>query len=61
MTIGDVNEQECQFWLVIFMDRGYHFGDVNEKVYFNDVIKLGEWQLVMWMSRSIISIGDVHG
>jgi hypothetical protein len=28
--------------LVKFMDRGYQYGDVNEKVYFSDVIKLGE-------------------
>ncbi len=41
MTIGDVNEQEF-FLLVMFMDRGYHFGDVNEKVHFSDVNKLGE-------------------
>ena len=33
MTIGDVNEQECHIQLVMLMDRGYHFGDVNEKVY----------------------------
>jgi hypothetical protein len=45
----------------MFMDRGYQYGDVNEKVYFSDVIKLGEWQLVMLMNRSIVSIGDVHG
>ncbi len=61
MTIGDVNEQEYCFRLVMFMDRGYQYGDVNEKVYFNDVIKLGEWQLVMLMNWSIVSIGDVHG
>ncbi len=61
MTIGDVNEQEYHFQLVMFMDRGYCFGDVNEKVYFSDVIKLGEWQLVMLMKRSIILIGDVNG
>ncbi len=30
MTIGDVNEQGCRFQLVIFMDSGYCFGDVNE-------------------------------
>ncbi len=54
MTIGDVNEQEYQFWLVMFMDRGYCVGDVNEKVYFSDVIKLDEWQLVMLMNRSIV-------
>ncbi len=54
MTIGDVNEQKYYFWLVMFMDRGYCFGDVNEKVYFSDVKKLGEWQLVMLMNRSII-------
>jgi hypothetical protein len=54
MTIGDVNEQEYHFWLVMFMDRGYRFGDVNEKVYFSDVIKLNEWQLVMLMNMSIV-------
>ena len=31
MTIGDVNEQEYPFQLVIFMDRGYQYGDFNEK------------------------------
>jgi hypothetical protein len=61
MTIGDVNEQECQFWLVMFMIRGYCFGGVNKQVYFSDVIKLGDWQMAMLMNRSIISIGDVHG
>ncbi len=30
MTIGDVNEQDCCFQLVMFMDRGFCFGDVNE-------------------------------
>ncbi len=61
MAIGDVNEQEYRFWLVMFMDRGYCFGDVNENVYFSDVIKLGEWQLVMLMNRSMVSIGDING
>ncbi len=42
MTIGDVNEQEYCFRLVMFMDRRYCFGDVNEKVYFSDVNKLGK-------------------
>jgi hypothetical protein len=42
MTIGDVNEQKYHFRLVMFMDRVYHFGDVNEKVYFSDVNKLGK-------------------
>ncbi len=42
MTIGDVNEQVYCFRLVMFMDRRYRFGDVNEKVYFSDVNKLGE-------------------
>ena len=38
MTIGDVNEQDCHFQLVMFMDRGYCFGDVNELGYcFGDV------------------------
>jgi hypothetical protein len=61
MTIGYVIEQKYCFQLVMFMDRGYHFSDVNEKVYFSDVINLGECQLVMLMNRSIVSIGDVHG
>jgi hypothetical protein len=42
MTIGDVNEQWHCFRLVMFMDRRYCFGDVNEEVYFSDVNKLGE-------------------
>ncbi len=42
MTIGDVNEQEYCFQLVMFMDRGDQYRDVNDKVYFSDVIKLGE-------------------
>jgi hypothetical protein len=42
MTIGDVNQQEYCFLSVMFMDGGYQYGDVNEKVYFSDVIKLGE-------------------
>ncbi len=42
MTIGDVNEQWYCFRLMMFMDRRYGFGDVNEKVYFSDVNKLGE-------------------
>ncbi len=54
MTIGDVNEQWYSFWLVIFMDRRYCFGDVNEKVYFSDVNILGEWQLVMLMNKSVV-------
>jgi hypothetical protein len=32
----------------MFMDRGYSVGDVNDKVYFSDVIKLDE------------TIGDVN-
>jgi hypothetical protein len=54
MTIGDVNEQGYCIWLVMFMDRRNCFDDVNEKVYFIDVNKLGEWQLVMLMNRSIV-------
>ncbi len=42
MTIGDVNEQGYCFLLVMFMDRRYPFGDLNEKVNFSDVNKLGE-------------------
>jgi hypothetical protein len=42
MTIGDVNEQGYCFPLVMFMDRRYCFGDVNGKVEFSDVSKLGE-------------------
>jgi hypothetical protein len=41
MTIGDVKEQGYCFWLVMLMDKRYSFGDVNEKVYFSDVNKLG--------------------
>ena len=37
MTIGVVNELECRFLLVMFMDTGYRFGDVDEMVYFSDV------------------------
>jgi hypothetical protein len=40
--------------LVMFMDRRYCFGDVNEKEYFSDVNNLGEWQLVMLMNRSVV-------
>jgi hypothetical protein len=40
MTICDVNEQDCHFQLVMLMDRGYCFGDVNELgYYFGDVNK----------------------
>ncbi len=43
MTIGDVNEQGYCFWLVMFMDRRYCFGDINEKVvHFSDVNIPGE-------------------
>ncbi len=61
MTIGDVNEQEYHFWLVMFMDRVYHLSDVNEKVYFSDVNKLGKWQLVMLITGIQFSIGDFNG
>ncbi len=43
MTFGDVNEQGYDFWLVMFMDRKYNFGDVNEFSYFSDVNELGKW------------------
>ncbi len=42
MTFGYVNEQGYCFQLVMFMDRRYCFGDVNEQVCFSDVNKLGE-------------------
>ncbi len=42
MTIGGVNEQGYCFRLVMFMDKMYCFGDVNVKVYFSYVNKLGE-------------------
>ncbi len=42
MTIGDVNEQGYRFQQVMLMNRGYCLGDVNEKVYFSDVNKLGK-------------------
>ncbi len=54
MTIGDVTKEEYHFWLVMFMDRVYHFIDVNEKVYFSDVNKLGKWQMVMLMNRDFV-------
>jgi hypothetical protein len=59
MTIGDVNKQEYHFWLVMFMERVYHFGDINEKVFFSDVNRLGKWQLVMLMGILFLS-GDVN-
>jgi hypothetical protein len=42
MTLGDVNEQGYCFRMVMFMDKRYPFGDVDVKVYFSDVNKLGE-------------------
>ncbi len=54
MTFGDVNEQGYNFQLVMFMDRKYHFGDVNEFSYFSDVNKLGKLQLVMSKNRGMI-------
>ncbi len=42
MTIGDVYEQGYCFRLVMFMNRRYRFGDVNEKVYFSDDNKGGK-------------------
>jgi hypothetical protein len=42
MTLSDDNEQGYHYRLVMFMDRVYHFSDVNEKVYFCDVNKLGK-------------------
>ncbi len=42
MTMGDVNEKGYCFRLVMFMDRRYCFGDVNEKVYFSYVNILDE-------------------
>ncbi len=54
MTFGDVNEQGYDFWLVMFMDRTYIFGDVKEFNYFSDVNELGKWQLVMPKNRGMI-------
>ncbi len=42
MTFGDVNEQGYDFRLVMFMERKYFFGDVNEFSYFSDVSELGK-------------------
>jgi hypothetical protein len=61
MTIGDVYEQGYDFWLVMFMDMKFCFGNVNEFDYYSDVNKLGKWQLVMSMNRGLTLIGDVHG
>ncbi len=54
MTFGDVNEQGYDIWLLMFMDRKYLFGDVNEFSYFSDVNELGKWQLVMSKNRGMI-------
>ncbi len=56
MTIGNVDEQEYCFWLVMFMDRMYRFGDVNEEVYFSDVNKLGEWQSVVFGDANELAV-----
>ncbi len=61
MTIGDVYEQGYVYRLMMFMDIKYCFGDVNEFVYFSDVIEQVWWQLVMSMNRGMTLIGDVHG
>ncbi len=53
MTFGDVYEKGCDFWLVMFMDRRYRFGDVKELDYFSDVKELQRWQLVMSMNRGM--------
>ncbi len=42
MTFGDVNEQGYDFRLVMFMNRKYIFGVVNEFSYFSDVNELGK-------------------
>ncbi len=42
MTTGDVYEQGYDFQLVMFIDRKYLFGDVNEFNHFSDVNKLGK-------------------
>ncbi len=31
MTVSNVNEEGYCYWLVMVMDRVYHFSDVNEK------------------------------
>ncbi len=54
MTFGDVDEQGYDFWLVMFKDRKYIFGDVNEFIHFSDVNEMGKWQLVMPMNRGMI-------
>ncbi len=53
MTYGDGYEKGCDFWLVMFMDRRYCFGDVKEFNYFSDVKELCRWQLVMSMNRGM--------
>ena len=40
MTFSDVNQQEYDFQLVMFMDTKYRVGYVNEFVYFSDVNEL---------------------
>ncbi len=40
MTFSDVNKQGYDFWLVMFMDTKYCFGDVNEFIHFSGVNEL---------------------
>jgi hypothetical protein len=54
MTIGDVNDQEYRFSIGDIHGYDVYFSDVNEKVYFSDVKKIGKQQLVMLMNRDII-------
>ncbi len=54
MTISDVNEQGYHYWLVMLMDRVYHFSDVNEKGNrYHLVLLMDKGYLVMQMDWPI--------
>ncbi len=44
--------------MVMFMDRVYHFGDVNEKVYFSDVNSLTAKSILA--GEKLVYVGIVH-
>ncbi len=58
MTIGNVNEQEYCYQLVMFMDRVYHLSDVNEKGnHYQLVMLMDRGYLVMQMNRPFFGDG----
>jgi hypothetical protein len=57
MTIGDVNKQGYCFELVMFMDKRYSFGDVNEKDVFL-VMLMDSRYVVMQMNWPFLVTGE---